>query len=824
MSVQAGEAALQDGEAAIGTGSVDPVPSTKAEQTITFADQTPGFDYGVAEGFDPSFQTETANLDLNKWMARPRVIARFEWDANDVGSFNSFDPWTALWAQTADKWSGFARMRHKLHLKVQINGNGFYMGRLLASYNPNGDLAGFVPSRALIGVDAIRESQRPHLWIDPTTSTGGEMTIPFHYPQPFYNTRDISDTPGGNTVIGSFLFRVISPLKHANLDPLDTKVNLTVYAWASEIMLDSPTDWQQGKDVRLKPQAGDEYGTGVVSRPANILSRMAKSVMDVPVIGRYAFATHTIASSVSSIASRFGFSRPTIVTDPVRVFQHFVGDLATTVGSDPVHRLTLDPKQEVTLDPSTLGLSGVDEMALDHIAGIESYYSQFAWSAADGVGDTIVEIPVHPMALGVFGTGPTAEYHLSALAAATLPFAMWRGSIKYRFQIVSTAFHKGRLTLSWDLETSTGEPDVVQQVVVDIGEHRDFEICVGHANPRNYIRTLQPLPSAASNQPSSGTVTANDETYNGVLSLRVHTPLTVPTDAVDSVTVLISVSAGDDFELANPADANIRGITFYSPQAGADEYNSTPGEPGKPSVSFCFNRTKSPPAAAIHHGDPAYSLRQLAKRYALHDNIVLPDVGEALWQKTLSNFPAYRGRNFADQSTTKDGVGYKFGNNSILTIYTPAYLGWRGSIRWKVQAIIENRINAISAVRLPFATSEGAGVFEPYVDKSLTDTGTEAMLASRQVSGIAGQTSTVAWFPVLHFDLPYHSTNLYQETISTPQFAPVNNFHRLSVNVRGGTPRNIMTRYVAIGEDFNLFFFKGMPPVFHNLETYPSTP
>jgi len=792
------------------------------QQTILFADQTPGFDYDATQNYDPSFLTDTADLDLNKWLSRPRVIKRYEWDANAIGSFAAFDPWAEFWDLTKDKWSTFGRIRHKLHIKVLINGNGFYMGRMLVSYNPNGDLAGFIPSRALIVSDAVRESQRPHIWVDPTTSTGGELTLPFHHVNPFYSTSQILEI---SKPMGDMVFRVISPLQHANLTGMDVKVNLTVYAWASDLMLDTPTDHDP-----FVAQAGDEYGTGVVSRPANILSRMAKSVAFVPGISKYALATSTFASAVGRVAQMFGFSRPPLISEPLRQYPIYFGDLATTEGSDTLFRLSMDPKQEVTIDPSTIGLPGIDEMALDYLTHIESYFYSFTWTSAQPVGDRLVDIPVQPMAMDKF----FEEHHLTAIAAASLPFGMWRGSIKYRFQIVSTAFHKGRISLVWDPIVGSSY-DVAQQVVIDIGERRDFTVEVGYASQKNYMRTMA-LPQAWANRPSPSPAPPDIEVNNGNLSLYVHTPLTTPTQQVAAVSVLVSVCAGDDFELANPSDSNIRALTYFQPpapalfepQAGADEYAETPGKPGSSELVHTFNKTRSPPAAIIQHGDPVTSLRQMAKRYVLHDNIIINKVVQNdIWQRTLSNFPPYRGAApLAAAGYEKYGVPYNYANNGILTVYAPCYLGYRGSIRWKIHGM-GPRLAHISAVRLPFASTSGPGTLTKIEPPSGTDAKGVAALSAIQVSGNAGMASTPYQFPVLAFDLPYYSENLYQEVTNAPESNVINNFHRLSVmqsdDVNSNTSRNFTTlqRHVAIGEDFNFFFFKGMPPIFHDLEVYP---
>jgi hypothetical protein len=75
-----------------------------------------------------------------------------------------------------------------------------------------------------------------------------------------------------------------------------------------------------------------------------------------------------------------------------------------------------------------------------------------------------------------------SEIAMPSLAYASMPFQFWKGTIKYRFQVCSSSFHKGRLKFVWDpfgTPTIAAEYNTAYTQIVDISEANDFTIEVG---------------------------------------------------------------------------------------------------------------------------------------------------------------------------------------------------------------------------------------------------------------------------------------------------------------------------------------------------------
>merc|ERR1711881_122584 len=156
--------------------------------------------------------------------------------------------------------------------------------------------------------DVIAASQRPHVYLDPTNSQGGTLTLPFFW---YKNALSIPEQEWRD--MGDIIIHGMQELKHAN--GATDQVTVSVFAWAEEVSLSIPTANEPGSLVPqmgeiFTPQIQDEYGTGPISRPAGVVAKAAGALSNIPGIGMYARATEMAASTVSSIATMFGYSRP----------------------------------------------------------------------------------------------------------------------------------------------------------------------------------------------------------------------------------------------------------------------------------------------------------------------------------------------------------------------------------------------------------------------------------------------------------------------------------------------------------------------------------
>jgi hypothetical protein len=223
----------------------------------------------------------------------------------------------------------------------------------------------------------------------------------------------------------------------------------------------------------------DEYeADGVVSAPAALVEKWAGYFTEVPYIGKFAKATQIAGGAVKSIASLFGFSKPAVLTDTAFYRPQYIGNLANTVGADPLHKLTLDPKQELTVDPTTVGLGEEDQMSFGYLVKKEAWIDRFNWNTATTQNTGLLySIQVHPLIAPTFVTESQSVQCMTPVGFVTMPFRYWSGSLRYRFQIVASQYHRGRLLFVFEpsLATAGTVADTNDRYshIVDIAEERD---------------------------------------------------------------------------------------------------------------------------------------------------------------------------------------------------------------------------------------------------------------------------------------------------------------------------------------------------------------
>lgn len=776
---------------------------------------------------DPTFNTaDTNDSSLENFFSRPVKIRSYDWGTG-TNLFETFNPWQDFWEnpRVINRITNYNLLRCKMKVRFVLNGNGFHYGRAIASYIPLHNFDQFTKDRAFFIEDVVAASQRPHIYLDPTKSQGGTLTLPFVWEA---NALDIPDQDWRD--MGDIIIHGMQNLKHAN--GATDSVTVSVFAWAEEVSLSIPTANEPGA---LSPQAGpmgspDEYGTGPISRPASMIARAAGALANAPIIGLYAKATQIAANAASSIATAFGYSRPPVLADIQPYRPTYMGNMVNSNVPDSVTKLTYDCKQELSVDPRTMGLGSADEMTLKSIAMRESYLTQFPWAVSSATETLLWNTEVNPVLWSQVNTG-VEELHFPASCFATLPFRNWRGTMKFRFQIVASSFHKGRVKIVYDPSFAlTNEYNTNYTYIIDLAKERDFTVEIGWGQQYSFLKHRQP---GIDSVPYSQTQLGSDpnESANGILSVYVVNELTVPNSTINNdVAVNVFVSAGEDFEVVNPDDFAIRDLSWFAPQAGPmDEplirstdihYCSDCGFPmdycecyylqearecatcgnvcqfwdmfeiqsGEMSADADLTTDESAPMMTepetlmgadltctdhtmdVFFGDPVTSFRQVLKRYNYHSTYYPTNTTENITSWDLNNFPLYRG--YAPgaihaTSAPSDPTPYNYAQMTMLNWVTPAYTCWRGGMRWKYlytgEATGANRTPGFMSVEREPSATFGYDVRSTNVqDISASLNARVSDDVNIYSSGMQGlQVTPTSKNPVLEVELPFHSIDRF---------------------------------------------------------------
>ena len=451
-------------------------------------------------------------------------------------SYNvSINPWKEFFEdpRVFEKIKHFRNLRCDLKVKVIVNGNPFYYGSYIMYYQP---LHTFDTRTSNVALPEalIQYSQMPHVYIDPCEGTGGEISIPYFYNKDAMNIieRDWND-------MGLIHIRDIFPLQHSNdnTEPID----ISVFAMAYNVSLSTPTS-----RVPVENQA-DEYG-----KPSAVAHSVAKAAgwfEHIPVIGKYARATQMLMTAAGDMAALFGYSRPREIEEAKSVRQRPAGNLAVVNVADNIASLALDAKKEITIDPRVVGLSSTDEMAIQPIAMRESFVTLFPWSETAAADTHLFSIRVNPVNGAATQSG---NNYLTPSAFVSLPFRYWRGTMRFRFNIIASKYHRGRLKFVWDPDFNGAQsgPNYNSNyiTIVDINQQKDVSLDIGWGSNFSYLETGGFPLQKHSLTPFLGP----SRWANGTLSVFVVNSLTSPGPTNSDVAVSVFSSMCDDFEVACP--------------------------------------------------------------------------------------------------------------------------------------------------------------------------------------------------------------------------------------------------------------------------------
>jgi len=815
------------------------------QQNVAFSEE---FDPYVLDSAGPMDLTRYVHDDhsvpLDEFFSRPVKIAEYSWSPS-IQLNDELDPWSLFFdnPRVANRIANYKLLRANLKVKAVINGNGFYYGKLMMAYWPlshydNTSDFGGLSEHSLVAV-----SQLPRVFMCPTTSVGGEMKLPM-----FWHL-DYLDIPKSEwNQLGTLLLRTLTPLKHAN--GASNPISITIFAWAEDVHISVPTS---NEPTVLQPQMGeiDEANKkGVISGPATNVAKYASYFKGIPYIGPFAKATEIAGNAAASMAKIFGYSRPAITAAPMPYKPNPYASLALTNVPDTSLKLTVDDKQELTIDPRIAGIGGEDPMNIRAIAQKETYISSFDWAVGTGADTLLWNVRVDPCVVRKQNTGGT-KFWFPAIAYATMPFAYWRGSIKYRFQIVSSAFHKGRLKIVYDpdfIASSTylgySEFNTNYMKIVDIADETDFTITVGGAQDLVYRRHFLPATDVGSEMFSTTRYTSTGDIgkSNGVLGVIVLNELTVPNEVPNNdIKINVFISAGDDFEVAGPDDYFQRFTLMpqsevLNPQSGDLDPNTLPsdviGDPSHVGDSVVgLPEENDSKINDVFFGESISSFRTLLKRFNMWNTIPKTSVDACIRAGRFNLYPYFRG--YFTDAVDQDVAGepYNYANTILLHWLMWGFSGYRGSIRYKMipmgSVMLRDRIDvervtpyydssayrsAISIQQLEatetIARYNFVGKYIGHdldLDRHLTGTKGEA-IATTYVNG------------ALEFEVPYYSQ--YRFVPGKWKNLTGNILHRGAWEYRayfgedGFKSHNAhWVIYTAAGEDFQTYMFTGCPPL-----------
>lgn len=578
---------------------VSPVQSEKATTSLTDL---------IASGMELEEHT------LHKILQRPVLVKQGLLTSSDLGPVFSLGfPETLITtdANKTLKLSFFTYFRANVAVRLVINSQPFQAGRYYMCFAPFEAYS----NRMLTGYCANTTSY-PGVEVDLSAHQAVELRIPYCSPLTHYNLVQ------GTSTMGELYLYPLSPLA-SGTSP--SSCGYSLYAWFENIELSMPSGVPikepvaqvLGDFVRTKKKMmmgsgeskGDSRESGFISSSLRSFSR-AQTYRPVK----------WLAGAAAGIAESEGFAKPTEVQCPTSILNLPAKGYTHMDGQDQSVKLAATALNSLPV-PKALFSTDQDEMSIGYVTqkmtllypsrplGITSSDGgNVLWKTTDAAGDVIKRFPVTPSFMGQISPNNSFAPTLCAYVASLFEF--WAGSMDYRISVVKTAFHSGRLRITYypgvflaDL-TASKVPENAYNVVLDLAEASETSMHVAYNNSMIWS-LVNPQLNA------SGIWTPNLHSM-GYIEISVVNPLVAVNSGVaTTVEILVGMAAGADMRFARPTAQNICPVA----QVHGETDESQQVEGGSGGRALFRTRWVSGDGEVLTVGEEVLSLRQLTRRF-----------------------------------------------------------------------------------------------------------------------------------------------------------------------------------------------------------------
>lgn len=569
----------------------------------------------------------------------------------------------------ADKLRGFMNYRGTAKIRLQVNATPFQAGRLILAYIPQ-----YIhePRSYTIHLTSLTTiTQLPHVEMS-LQDTEAELVIPYIAPTTHYSALS------GFYDWGTVFCYVYSPLATG------TGSNTVRYtAWMSfdgfevEVPIVPQSSYRGAKkDIikkyrvnAIKSNLDSEVneGKGPISGVLSNISSIASSLYSIPMLAPVAGPTAWMTNLASGVASAFGWCKPVLDSQVVRVYQQPHAYNANINESDVANNLGLFADNKVRVMPD-VNLSGVDEMSINFIKRQKAFFNRITWTTATlpgplssfSVTPSFFSVPYSSIPFGA--TSVVNSIDRTPVAFLAKLFRYWRGSIEVTIKVVKTEFHTGRLILSFSPQLvhttiTNSNTNYVHREIVDLRDGSEFVIKVPYCYNSMYMDT--------------------DQSQNDLfmmMQVNVLNELVAPDTCAQSVEILYEVRGGTDMEFQVPVPFNLAPVQQIVPQSGGEGQaelvldscigSSTVHDPSKMSAELCI-------------GESCTSMLQLMKRY------LRLSTTNASWttNNSFAVYPYYFGAYFTSGVASSGTTGYITGD--YIGLLASCYAHSRGALRYR---------------------------------------------------------------------------------------------------------------------------------------------
>lgn len=755
--------------------------------------------------------TETTDHSLQNFLSRMVIINQGTWSSTQVAgktlanlTFPSalFKTGSTNFNQNVYKLDGFAAMKAKVKVRIEINSQPFQAGALLLHYVPYSE---YMNSHAKwytdTDTDLVAASGCPHVVMNLANTTSMSFTTPYISPYLFFSL------PQGQGSFGNVVISVLSPLASQAAN----SVNYTVWAAFEDVELRYPTDAplttnfaQVGKEIQKMETRGAISGTvrSIGTAVADVLPWVGLGWLSEP--------ARFITDAGETVLKMLGFSKPSVEAPITRVRQSPTQYFLNADGVDTSHKLGLSAANALATIPGWAG-TDEDEMRLDYICSRPNYYKTFIWNTSAVADTSLYAQPNSPLWFQTISALTTGNYaqtvSLPLVSKIATQFATWRGTLVYTFHVVKTQFHSGRLRVSFrplsypktalaDDVQFINQPGYAYTDEIDLSAGTTFTFEVPYVSVRPWMHTMYDANTAY-----PGGDIRNSAT--GLVQVSVINPLVAAGTVNSAVEVVVFVHM-KDAQFASPLKPTY--LPFGIPnvaQMGRARIVPTQSS----SDAMAEKRDLSMLSYSTCMGENVTSIRQILKRYSYLGRVQLNSLAATATVKgssgnglvlfpwapvtpqngAITNAAGIQSPKYVSSYTTTSGSNSTVINQYVDTYsqFYPLYSFFRGSMRYKLVVAIKgadydnslpiyvyinltnpaNADNNVPSMSVTAAASAGAsdklstGPMQVLFDTPFaTATGTKVGFAYQPDLGAYKLAIIPGFEGTIEFEVPFHCT------------------------------------------------------------------
>lgn len=592
-------------------------PTAENQQITTFID-----DVDVESYEKPMMSSATAWTtmaedsklhDINAILQRPVQVLAGEFNTVFESATLKFpDVIFQKSLNVVKKLDYFTFLRANVKVKLIFNATPFMSGRYWLFFSP----FDAVSNRGSELLNLQNNTGYPGIEVDLATGAPVEIKIPYCAPLSHYNLLDTHSNMGE-------LFIIPLNAIQTGTSPVVQGATFQVFAWFEDVELALPTSLPITVPT-LQAQVGGSEEQAATSGPpisgtANIVAGAASALgTAIPTLGKWLRPVEWVSRAISGAASAVGWNKPTNLDKNCPFINVPAKGYTNVDGIDMSSKLAAMPDNGLTME-AALFSTDVDEMDINYVCSKSCIYkSAVPWTTSDLIGKQLFANNVAPG----LSNGSSPSISPTTLGFATSIFRYWRGGLKFRITAAKTAFHTGRIRITYhpgiyDTGAANRVHENAYNWIMDLSVSSELEILVP------YVSNV-PWKEVYVTDVSEVNVWRLEKYSTGHLTFEVLTQLRAATDTVaNNVPLNFWISAADDFSLAIPDFGSYAiGTTpivleaqVFNQATSAIEHN----EQTTASASQMFPKSLMGPTTAeeLTMGEKITSLRQLIKRFGI---------------------------------------------------------------------------------------------------------------------------------------------------------------------------------------------------------------